>query len=388
MPEALSSEQQQAVAASFPDEDRWVRARQILEDQRLDGIVAVGARYATWLTGYHRYFGGLSATLIRPSSGVEVVASADEAPVAERESSAARIHVYGEPGFGLDLDPQASLLTALAGIDLLRRGTRLGVAGVAPALVQHVGAAELVPVDDALAAVMAVKDRDEAGKVAASYNLCLEAQAAVGRGVDEGASELDLFTRAHATAQLGAGEPVEFISDLLSGPNSAAVCCPIAVAGPRHAEDGEPVVADIAVRAAGYWGDTCRTHVRGRSEELDYLLERLASVLDESVAGLRPGVRANDAHAAMVRQLQDTFPDAVPLPHHGGHGLGVGPSDTPHNVPRDETPLEAGMILAVEPGAYFPGRFGIRLENEYLITPAGGMELNAALASLAEGADQ
>jgi Xaa-Pro aminopeptidase len=42
------------------------------------------------------------------------------------------------------------------------------------------------------------------------------------------------------------------------------------------------------------------------------------------------------------------------------------------------------MILAIEPGAYFPGRYGVRVENEYLVTSAGGVELNAALAASTE----
>lgn len=216
---------------------------------------------------------------------------------------------------------------------------------------------------------MAVKDLDEAEKIARSYNLCLEAQAAVGRGVAEGASELELFTLAHSTAQMEAGEPVEFISDLLSGPNSAEVSGPVAVAGPRQPARGEPVIADILVRAVGYWGDTCRTHVRDANDELDGLGQQLASVLDESVAGLRPGVRAKDVYVDMARRLQEVFPDSPRLPHHAGHSLGLDPVDAPNLSPRDDTPLEVGMILAVEPGVYFPGRFGMRLENEYLVTP-------------------
>lgn len=379
------SDQQRAVADSFPREDRWTRTRQLLERQSLDAIVAVGVRYATWLTGYHRYFGGITATIIGTSGGVEIVASADEAPVVERVSTAERIHVYGEPGFGLDLDPLPSLVATLSRTEMLRRCARLGVVGVAPALLEHMQTAELVPVDAALAAVVAVKDRDEAEKAARAYTLSLESQAAVGQGVAEGASELELFTRAHAVAQLTTGGPVEFIADLLAGPNSAEVSCPVAVAGTRRPEEGEPVLADILLQADGYWGDTCRTHVRGRNDELVELLEQLASVLDASVSDLRPGVRANDVYVAMASRLQETFPDSVPLPHHGGHGLGLDPAEAPNLSPRDDTPLEAGMILAVEPGAYFPGRFGMRLENEYLVTQAGGVELNAALASLATG---
>ncbi len=114
-------------------------------------------------------------------------------------------------------------------------------------------------------------------------------------------------------------------------------------------------------------------------------LERLAGLLETTVAEMRPGMRGCDVHASMSEALAATFPGAKPFPHHGGHGIGLGPCDSPHLIPADETRLEAGMILAVEPGAYFEHRHGVRLENEYLVTEAGAVELNAALAAVTAG---
>lgn len=371
----------EAVLASFPAEPRSVRVRRLLADQSLDCIVAVGKQYATWLTGYSRYFAGISATVIGPENDTELVTSPDEAPVAQRESSATRVWTYGTGGFGLDLDPLSTLLSALPRVDLIKKASRVGLAGLSPAAVAGLGIGDVTDVGAAVEAEMLVKDRDEAEKVAASYNLCLAAQKVVGDGVAEGASELELFTRAHSTAQILFGAPVEFISDLLSGPNTAEVCCPIAVAGERRAAEGEPVVADIAVGAGGYWGDTCRTYLNGSNPEIEEQLQRLAALLDSTVAAMRPGMRGCDVHAAMNEALAATFPGANPFPHHGGHGIGLGPCDSPHIIPADETRLQAGMILAIEPGAYFRGSHGIRRENEYLVTPAGGIELNAALSA-------
>jgi Xaa-Pro aminopeptidase len=377
--QAIGSEMREAVLASFPSEPRDVRIRQLMADESLDCIVAVGNRYATWLTGYSRYFSGISATVVGPAGEIELVTSPDEAPVAKHESTATRVWTYGTGGFGLDLDPGSTLLSSLPNVDLVKNAKRIGVAGLSPAAAAGLGLRGPTDVTASVEREILVKDRDEAQKVAVSYNLCLAAQRAVGEGVEEGASELELFTRAHSTAQLLFGAPVEFISDLLSGPNTAEVCCPIAVAGPRRAEQGEPVVADIAVGADGYWGDTCRTYVRGQNEEVTAALEQLSSLLDGVVAGMRPGVRGREVHASMAEALSSTFPGSELFPHHGGHGIGLGPCDSPHLIPADNTALEPGMILAVEPGAYFKLRYGIRLENEYLVTSAGGIELNAAL---------
>ncbi len=386
MSDGSTARLEKAVGESFPSEPRHVRLRRVLEDRSLDCLVAVGARYATWLTGYARYFAGTSATVVTPDGEVELVTSPDEAPVAERESSARQVSTYGTGGFGLDLDPLSTLLGALGETDLVTKASTIGVAGLDPGLLARLGWSRAIDVGGAVEQEMAVKDRDEAEKVAASYNLCLAAQAVVAEGVAEGASELELFTRAHSTAQLAFGAPVDFISDLLAGPNSAEVCCPIVVAGPRRPKVGEPVVADIAVGAGGYWGDTCRTHLSGQNDELASQLERLASLLDTAVAGMRPGQSGREVHAAMAAAIKEAFPGSEPLPHHGGHGVGLGPCDSPHVIPADETLLRPGMILAIEPGAYFKGRYGIRHENEYLITSSGGIELNTALAAAGVGA--
>src|SRR5579875_3422086 len=115
------SEEQHAVASSFAHDDRWTRVRRAIAEERLDAIVAVGPNFATWLADYHRYSAGLSATVVGPSTGTDLVVSADEAPVAELESSATRVYAYGESGFGLDLDTTPWLLDALCRVDVLRR---------------------------------------------------------------------------------------------------------------------------------------------------------------------------------------------------------------------------------------------------------------------------
>lgn len=376
-----------AVEASLSHEHRRTRVLRLLERERLDAVVAVGPDYATWLGGYHRYAAGTSATVVGAAGQFELVVSVEEGALADKGSDATRIHTYGDPGFGLELDVMPRLTEALSGLELVRRSMRLGIAGMTPSVLLGSAGAEGVPVDAQLGSLMAIKDRDEVEKIARSYGLCLEAQSAVARGVSEGASEVELFTSAHASAQLAAGEPVEFLADLLAGTASAQVSGPVAVAGRRRPAAGEPVLADILVRAAGYWGDTCRTHVRGDNDKLEVLHEELRSALDASVDDLRPGVRASAVFRTMETRIHDLFPGSVRLPHHGGHGLGLEPVASPNLSPRDDTMLEAGMVLAVEPGAYFPGQFGMRLENEYLVTPDGGIELHAALASLSEGAD-
>ena len=379
--EATSNDLREAVRASFPADSRQVRVQRLMEERSVDCLLAIGGDYATWLTNYHRYFAGLSAVVITADGETTLFTSPDELALAEQRSSATRIRSYGEGGFGLDLNSMASLMGALEGDDTLKRAKTLGVAGIAPEAAGALSSAAAIELADDLVRISRRKDLDEARKVQVAYNLCWKAQEATAEAVSNGASEIEIFTTAHSVAQLGFGEPVEFVADVLAGANAALVCCPVAYAGRKTVEVGEALVADIVVRAAGYWGDTCRTHVRGKNDEIQTALVKLVRILEDASRELRPGARGSDLHRMISEALQETFPGAG-FPHHAGHGLGLSSFEGPHIIPADDTTLEAGMILAVEPGAYYPDRWGIRWENEYLVTADGGVELNEALEAL------
>jgi Xaa-Pro aminopeptidase len=379
--QATAQDLRAAVQASFPSDSRLARVQQLMEEHSADCLVAVGGDYANWLTNYHRYFAGLSAVIVTADGETTLFTSPDELPLAQERSSATRTRSYGEAGFGLDLNPMSGLLAALVGHDALKHAKRVGVAGLTAAAATELGWAAPVELGGGLERISQRKDIDEARKVAVAYNLCWKAQAATAEAVSNGASEIEVFTTAHSVAQLAFGEPVEFVADILAGPNAAQVCCPVAYAGPKTVEIGEALVADIVVRAAGYWGDTCRTHIRGENEEIQTALVKLVKILDDASRELRPGARGCDLHAMIRDALKGPFPGAG-FPHHAGHGLGLSSFEGPHIIPADDTTLEAGMILAVEPGAYYPDRWGIRWENEYLVTDNGGVELNEALGAL------
>ena len=54
--------------------------------------------------------------------------------------------------------------------------------------------------------------------------------------------------------------------------------------------------------------------------------------------------------------------------------------DDPHLIPAETRPVQSWMVMAMEPGVYLPGRFGVRNENLFLVTPTGAVELSQAMA--------
>jgi Xaa-Pro aminopeptidase len=359
------------------------RLRAWLDGAGLPCAVLIGADHVNHLTGYHRYLTGPSAVVVGADGARTLVVWCDEAPLAREVADADEVVGYGERGFGIDLDPVAGLVAALAAVPALGEAPRYGLASEIAGAGERLAAAltgTAVDAADALSAIRMVKDWDEVEKIVAGYELCWLGQAAVAEAATPGVSEIELFTLAQSTAQVASGGPIDYVCDLLSGPNTAEVCCPIRVAGPRVVEAGDPVIADVVVRTNGYWGDTTETYAAAGNAEVEAARETLLAILDRTRAELVPGARGCDLFRRMHDRIVEAFPGGE-FPHHGGHGLGLTGFEDPHVIPSDTIPLEPWMVIAIEPGVYFPGRYGVRVERAFVVTPDGGVELRDAVAA-------
>jgi Xaa-Pro aminopeptidase len=355
--------------------------RLLAELERLDcdAAVALGSLHAVHLAGYDRYLsdlGGAVAVIVARDGHRTLVAPRLEVPAAEADSHADDVRGYGRADV-LELDLAGPLARACD--ELAGRG-RIALAGP-PRLVGALAGARAggstVAVDGALAALRRRKDPDELARIAGAVRLALTAQAVVEAGAAAGRSEIELFGAAQAAAQESAGRPVGWIATIASGPRSALVSPPFCVPGADRAAPGEPVLADIAVRHRGYWGDTTRTY--GGGEEVAELRAGLDAVREESAAAARPGTTAADLFHRMRDAIAQRFPGSE-LPHHGGHGIGVEVGETPQILPGDATALEEGAVIALEPGAYRAGRFGVRVEGTYVVGPAGARPVEEVAA--------
>jgi Xaa-Pro aminopeptidase len=344
--------------------------------------VLFGADHVAHLTGYARYFGGPSAVVVGDEGDCVLVVMQDEAPVARSAASADEVIGFGERGFGIDLDPVAGLVATVAALPPVARAQRLGIASELAGADVRLGArlnATLVDAGETLRRIRLIKDWDELERIGAAYELCWLGQQAVADSAVPGTSEIELFTAAQAAAQIASGAPIEFVCDLLSGPNTADVCCPIHVAGKRVVEAGDVVIADVVVRSNGYWGDSAETHAVGANDEAAEARTLLLDVLEEARAMLVPGATGSSIFEHVHTRIVEALPGGE-LPHHGGHGLGLGAFEDPHLIPSDDTLFESWMVIAVEPGVYFPGLYGARVENVFVVTPEGGVELRRLLA--------
>jgi Xaa-Pro aminopeptidase len=361
---------------------RLERLRDWIQEHELDAVVVSGADEVNYLAGYWRYYGGPGAVVVGRDLERTLVVMRDEVQVAERLGQAERVAGFGVRGFGIELDPFSLLADVVASEPALASARRVGIAdglGAMRSLLATRLPGELVPAEETLRQLRLRKDEDELARILHAYELAWLGQHAVAEAAARGATEIEMFTAAQGAAQVAHGEPIEFLADLLAGDDTAEVCCPIRIAGPRAVGPGEPVIADVVVRADGYWGDTAETHLAGENREVEAARATLLEILEQARRELLPGATGASVFRAMADRIAEAFPGGE-FPHHGGHALGLTSFEDPHIIPSDETPLESWMVIAVEPGVYFPQRWGARVENVFVVTPEGGVELRDAMS--------
>jgi Xaa-Pro dipeptidase len=146
------------------------------------------------------------------------------------------------------------------------------------------------------------------------------------------------------------------------GPSSAL---PHGGPGDRRLTAGSVVLIDAGCRVRGYTSDVTRTVSFGSpSDEV----RKVYAVVDKAqIAGIeaiKAGAHAEDVDRAARRVIEDAGYGAF-FTHRLGHGLGMDGHEPPYLVRGNATPLLPGNTVTVEPGVYLPGKFGVRIEDDY-----------------------
>jgi len=189
---------------------------------------------------------------------------------------------------------------------------------------------------------------------------------------DAGRNEFAIWAELTARMYRAVGHTIPVVGELVTGPRTRVVEYP---AGPRDrvTEPGDAALMDISQRIDGYWSDCTNTHIVGgvdpTAEQRRYA-RASQDACESAMAALQPGARASDAWAAAEAAFQR---HGLTSAHYAGHQIGASVNELPRLVQYDHTPIEAGMVFAVEPGVYQGpgGSFGARSEKMVLVTASG-----------------
>ena len=134
------------------------------------------------------------------------------------------------------------------------------------------------------------------------------------------------------------------------------------------------MVCDFGVILSGYCSDETRTVWVGKiPDDARQTYAAVREAQQAAVDAVRPGVSVGEVDAAARKRLQGDGL-AKYFTHSTGHGVGLEIHESPRVANAQRELLQPGMVITIEPGVYFPGKWGVRIEDMVVVT-AGGCEV-------------
>ncbi|MBF6245509.1 aminopeptidase P family protein [Nocardia elegans] len=356
---------------------RLERAAELTRAAHLDALLITPGPDLRYLLGSAAQSFERLTCLVVPASGETPSVVVPKLELAALDGSAA-----GELGLHMvswvdGVDPYGVVKSTL------NAGARVAVDDAMPAL-------HLLPIADALTALPVsatpiirelrmIKDAAEIDALRRAGAAIDRVHARMGEWLQPGRTEAEVAADITAAIVEEGHDRADFVI-VGSGPNSA---------NPHHShsdriiEAGDVVVIDIGGPVEpGYFSDSTRTYVLGEPDpEIAERYAALERAQAAAVAAVRPGVTAESVDAAARNLLSEAgFGEA--FIHRTGHGIGLSVHEEPYIVAGNETVLRQGMAFSIEPGIYFGGEWGARIEDIVLVTEDGGESVNRRPHSL------
>jgi Xaa-Pro aminopeptidase len=224
-----------------------------------------------------------------------------------------------------------------------------------------------------------VKDEHEIGLVARAARITDTAFQHACKRLAPGITERELALEIEVAMRRAGASGVAFPTIVASGPNGSR---PHAQATDRPLERGDLVILDLGAVFGGYRADMTRTVALGPiDEERRAVYEHVRRAQQLALDVARAGVTGRELDLAARSYLTEKG-----LGRNFGHGLGHGVGLEVHELPsisrRGRGHLRAGEVFTIEPGAYVPRRFGVRIEDLVVLTAEGVHDMSASSKDL------
>lgn len=382
---ALSSMKSQATPISVDErKGRIEKARQFMAANSIDALMLAGGTSMVYFTGMSWGNSERLTGVIIPAKGSPFVVT----PKFEEERTVEQVQLG-------PLDKSTDVMTweehenpaTLVAAGLRARGIATGAVGVeetvkfvfADNLALAAPQLRLVSGTPVTGGCRTIKDAHELALMKLASAVTLKAYKAAYESLTVGMTQDD-FAELVALAHRQLGFPGS--AGVQVGKYSAL---PHGSVTPQTVQEGSILLIDGGCKVEGYSSDLSRTFVLGKAtDKMKTVFDIEHAAQTAAFKAARPGVACGDIDAAARKVIVDGGygPDYKYFSHRVGHGMGMDGHEWPYLVKGNALPLAPGMTFSDEPGIYIPGEFGIRLEDDWVVTPDGAEMFTAQSPSL------
>jgi len=346
---------------------RQNKLREHLATTRFDGFLVSHLPNIRYLCG----FSGSAGLLLVEQTGSLFVTDVRYDVQAHEEVKGAKIVIA-----------RKSALAALADLLLKRRkrsrGWAIGIEAEHFTVSEKKRLAELIPVGirlkDAPAVIerfRMVKDDDELAYTRSAVSLGAKIFDRALEVLRPGIKEVEVAAEMELEARRNGADAMSFDTIIASGARSAL---PHGRASTQPIPSRAFVVCDFGVILSGYCSDQTRTVWVGKvGDDARQAYEAVRDAQQAAVEAVRPGVAVGEVDAAARKVLKRAGLGRY-FTHSTGHGVGLEIHESPRIAEGQTELLQPGMVITIEPGVYFPGKWGVRIEDMVAVT-AGGYEV-------------
>jgi Xaa-Pro aminopeptidase len=239
----------------------------------------------------------------------------------------------------------------------------------------------LQPLASRLDFLRAVKDDDEVAEIKKAIKIAEKALTDVKSLIKPGVTEAKLAVELECRMRRGGAGNISFDTIVATGPNGAL---PHATPGFRRVATGDFVLIDYGAVSNGYHSDETRMFCVGApSKKQRDVYGFVLEAHDRAIMAIREGASCGEIDK-IARSFLEEKGMARYFTHGAGHGAGLDVHEAPRLSAGRTDLLEAGMVVTVEPGVYFPGEWGVRIEDMVLVKKDGCEVLTTPFVGLAE----
>ncbi len=213
-----------------------------------------------------------------------------------------------------------------------------------------------------------VKDEDEIQRIRAAVELGARLFDRAVEVMRPGIKEVEVAAEMELAARRGGAEEMSFPTIIASGARSAL---PHGRASEKAIAPGAFVVCDFGVILSGYCSDQTRTvWVGSVADDACPAYDAVREAQQAAIDAVRPGITVGEVDSAARKVLQKAELGRY-FTHSTGHGVGLEIHESPRVADGQREVLQSGMVITIEPGVYFPGKWGIRIEDMVVVTDGG-----------------